>query len=153
MTLKQRKAVRHRDVPIRAALLDALELVHWIRRQRRRIGTGRKAPRLWTWGRTQAYQDVKAAMRAGGIEGPHATPNGLRHGFGVRAAAATRQPRLVQKWLGHRSTPPPSTWTRATRKNGNWPEACGAEHPGAGKAPAYSEGKLPPVLRESCHPF
>ena len=63
-TLKQRQAVRHRSVPIPAALLDALELVHRIRRQRRRIGATRKAPRLWTWGRTQAYQHVKAAMRA-----------------------------------------------------------------------------------------
>ena len=42
-------------------------------------------------------------MRVADIEGPHATPKGLRHGFGVQAAAATRQPRLVQKWLGHRS--------------------------------------------------
>ena len=69
-TLKQRKAVRHRDVPIPAALLDALELVHRIRRQRRRTAAGRKAPRLWTWGCTQAYQHVKVAMRAAGIEGP-----------------------------------------------------------------------------------
>ncbi|MCY4515269.1 MAG: site-specific integrase [Candidatus Tectomicrobia bacterium] len=74
-----------------------------IRRQRRRIAQGHRAPRLWCWGRTQAYQHVKAAMRTASIEGPHATPKGLRHGFGVRAAAATRQPRLVQKWLGHRS--------------------------------------------------
>lgn len=102
-TLKQRRTVRHRDVPIPAALLDALELVHRIRRQRRRIAAVHSAPRLWSWGRTQAYQHVKAAMRAAGIEGPHATPKGLRHGFGVRAATATRQPRLVQKWLGHRS--------------------------------------------------
>ena len=41
-------------------------------------------------------------MAAAGIQGPHATPKGLRHGFGVKAAAETRQPRAVQKWLGHR---------------------------------------------------
>ncbi len=101
-TLKQRQAVRHRSVPIPAALLDTLELVHRIRRQDRRTAAGRKAPRLWTWGRTHAYQHVKGAIRAAGIEGSNATPKGLRHGFGVRAAAM-RQPRLVQKWLGHRS--------------------------------------------------
>ncbi len=27
---------------------------------------------------------------------------GLRHGFGVKAAAKARQPHAVQKWLGHR---------------------------------------------------
>ena len=38
------------------------------RRQRRRIGASRKAPRLWSWSRTQADQHVKASMRAAGIE-------------------------------------------------------------------------------------
>ncbi len=37
-------------------------------------------------------------MAAAGIQGPHATPKG----FGVKAVAETRQPRAVQKWLGHR---------------------------------------------------
>jgi len=36
-----------------------------------------------------------------GIEGAHATPKGLRHGFGVRMAQKTRNPRLIQKLLGH----------------------------------------------------
>ncbi len=42
-------------------------------------------------------------MQLANITGIHATPKGLRHGFGVQAAAKTRNPRLVQKWLGHRS--------------------------------------------------
>ena len=33
---------------------------------------------------------------------PHHCLKGLRHGFGVKAATDTRNPRLVQKWLGHR---------------------------------------------------
>lgn len=33
---------------------------------------------------------------------PHATPKGLRHGFGVKAVADTCNPRLVQKWQGYR---------------------------------------------------
>lgn len=46
-------------------------------------------------------------MAQAGISGPYATPKGLRHGFGVKAAADTRNPRLVQKWLGrgHLKTP------------------------------------------------
>ena len=40
-------------------------------------------------------------MEAADISGSHATPKGLRHGFGVRMAMQTRNPRLVQKLLGH----------------------------------------------------
>ena len=42
-------------------------------------------------------------LDAAGIVGAHASPKGLRHGFGILAAEATRNPRLVQKWLGHSS--------------------------------------------------
>lgn len=40
-------------------------------------------------------------MAAAGIKGDHATPKGLRHGFGVRITQKTRNPRLLQKLLGH----------------------------------------------------
>ncbi len=40
-------------------------------------------------------------MSAADIKGAHATPRGLRHGFGVRIATSTRNPRLLQKLLGH----------------------------------------------------
>ena len=33
--------------------------------------------------------------------GDHASPKGLRHGFDVRMAMQTRNPRLVRKLLGH----------------------------------------------------
>ncbi len=42
-------------------------------------------------------------MEEAGIEGVQGSPKGLRHGFGVRATQKTRNPRLVQKWLGHTS--------------------------------------------------
>lgn len=42
-------------------------------------------------------------MQAAGIEGDHASPKALRHGFVVRLAQKTRNPRLVQKLLGHKS--------------------------------------------------
>ena len=52
------------------------------------------------------------------------------------SACAPPPPRASRAWSRNgsdtaRSTPPPSTWTRATRKNGNWPGACGAEGAGA----------------------
>ena len=46
----------------------------------------------------RAEHDVKVAAR---LEGPHASPKGLRHGFGVAAVSAGIPLNLVQKWLGH----------------------------------------------------
>jgi integrase/recombinase XerD len=40
-------------------------------------------------------------MDAAGIQGYHASPKGLRHGFGVAAVQASIPLNLVQRWLGH----------------------------------------------------
>ena len=40
-------------------------------------------------------------MVAAGLDGPHASPKGLRHGFWVAAVSAGIPLNLVQKWLGH----------------------------------------------------
>jgi integrase len=40
-------------------------------------------------------------MAAAGVQGYHATPKGLRHGFGVAAVQASIPLHLVQRWLGH----------------------------------------------------
>ncbi len=100
-TLKQREIERFRSVPVPASTIDTLELVHGIRKARR--SSQRRIELLWEWGRTQGFNHIKAVMAEAEIEGTHASPKGLRHGFGVRAIQKTRNPRLVQKWLGHRS--------------------------------------------------
>lgn len=101
-TLKQRDKVRFRSVPIPDSLLQALELVHKVRKAQKAKGKG-EVVNLWPWGRTQATKHIWAVMKAAEISGAHATPKGLRHGFGVMAATQTRNPRLVQKWLGHQN--------------------------------------------------
>jgi integrase/recombinase XerD len=59
---------------------------------------------LWHLSRSRAWQLVKAVMRAAEIaDGPHATPKGLRHGFGLHAVRSGVPLNLVQKWLGHAS--------------------------------------------------
>ena len=40
-------------------------------------------------------------MQAVRLDGPHASPKGLRHGFGVAAVTAAFRSTLVQRWLGH----------------------------------------------------
>ena len=87
------------------ALLDALDMVHGIRELQARRGKGR-GERLWPWSRMTGWRAVHAVMQAVQLDGPHASPKGLRHGFGVTAVSETAvsasiQLNLVQKWLGH----------------------------------------------------
>ena len=100
-TLKQRNQTTYRSVLLPDHHLDALELVHRIRKQQKTKSGGKS--KLWSWCRTQATKHIWAVMQLAGIEGDHASPKGLRHGFGVRLAQKTRNPRLVQKLLGHKS--------------------------------------------------
>jgi len=47
------------------------------------------------------WRAVHAVMQSARLDGAHASPKGLRHGFGVAAVAAGIPLNLVQKWLGH----------------------------------------------------
>lgn len=96
-TLKKRRSGVFRAVPVPPRLLDTLDLVHGVREARK----GRGEPLLWGWSRTTAWRHVKAVMSAAGIEGPHASPKGLRHGYGVAAIGATVPLNLLSKWMGH----------------------------------------------------
>lgn len=70
-------------------------------RQAQQARERRRTQRLWSWGRATGWRRVKEVMGAANIQGPQATPKGLRHGFGVAAVQASIPLNLVQKWLGH----------------------------------------------------
>jgi integrase/recombinase XerD len=99
-SLKKRRRGLYRAVPVPPALLEALDLVHGLREVQARRGRGRGA-RLWPWSRMTGWRAVHRVMQAAGLEGPQASPKGLRHGFGVAAVSAGIPLNLVQKWLGH----------------------------------------------------
>ena len=100
-TPKKRQAGIYRAVPVPPALLDALDLAHGIRDLQARCGKGRGV-RLWPWSRMTGWRAVHAVMAVAGLDGPQASPKGLRHGFGVAAVSARVSPlNIVQKWLGH----------------------------------------------------
>lgn len=99
-SLKKRRDGVYRGVPVPPAVLEALDLVHGVRELQRGHGRGR-AVRLWPISRTTAWRRIAAVLAAAGIEGPQASPKGLRHGFGVQAVGAGVPLNLVQKWLGH----------------------------------------------------
>lgn len=93
---KRSKVPIIREVPVPSDLLRLLIEVHGI--------DDTSSGRLWTWSRSRAWQLVKQVMREAGIApGPHATPKGLRHGFGLHAIRCGVPVNLVQRWLGHAS--------------------------------------------------
>ena len=106
---KKRRPGIYRAVPVPAALLDALDLVHGIRDRQTRA-------RLWTWSLKTAYTRVIEVMEAAGITGPQASPKGLRHGFGVACIEKVIPLNLVSAGWGMRSLPPrrsmPTPWAR-----------------------------------------
>lgn len=94
---KRRGLVVFREVPIPRELANALQSAH-------QLDVLDSPDRLWRLSRSRAWQLIKAVMKTAGINGgPHATPKGLRHGFGLHAVRSGVPLNLVQKWLGHAS--------------------------------------------------
>ena len=58
--------------------------------------------RFFVWHRSTAWRRIKTVMAAARLDGPQASPKGLRHGFGHRALQKNVPPSLAQRWLGHR---------------------------------------------------
>ena len=86
-SLKKRRTGIYRAVPVPPALLAALDMVHGVRELQARRGRGHEV-RLWPWSRMTGWRVVHGVMLAARLEGPHASPKGLRHGFGVAAVTA-----------------------------------------------------------------
>ena len=76
------------------------------------------------------WRAVHAVMAAARLDGPHASPKGLRHGFGVAAVAAGIPLNLVQKWLGHAQLTTTAIYANAVRRRGEGhrPQDVGDEH-------------------------
>jgi len=99
-SLKKRRKGIYRAVPVPPDFLATLEAVHNLRAVRRGPDSGRST-HLWMWSRTTGWRYVCAVMEAAGIAGLHATPKGLRHGFGIKAVVSNVPLNMTQKWLGH----------------------------------------------------
>ncbi len=95
-SLKRRnRAVVIREVPVPLWLLDELAA-----EARSRNETSDN--RLWPLSRSRAWALVKSVMSDAEISlGAHATPKGLRHGYGLHAIRSGIPINLVQRWLGH----------------------------------------------------
>jgi hypothetical protein len=106
--LKKRGRQVYRSVPLPSDLLRALKGL-----PTPQAGTIMEQ-RLWPWSRMTGYRRICEVMRAAGLHGTHATPKGLRHGFGVSAIQAGVPLNLVQRWLGHADIKTTAIYTNAT---------------------------------------
>jgi integrase/recombinase XerD len=112
-SLKKRRRGIFRAVPVPPHFLDTLNLVHDLRTLHRRPDRGRSV-NLWPWSRATAWRRVCEVMDTAGITGLHATPKGLRHGFGIRAVTCDVPLNMTQKWLGHAQLSTTAIYTNAT---------------------------------------
>ena len=99
-SLKKRRDDVYRSVPVPADFLTRLELTFGLRQAQKR--PRKKAERLWAWSRVRGWQIVKEIMEAADIaDGPHRSPKGLRHAYGINAIGKGVPLNILQKWLGH----------------------------------------------------
>lgn len=109
-SLKKRRRGIFRAVPVPPDFLQILASVH-----RLAFSTSeRRALPLWPFSRPTAWRHVRAVMRAAGIEGGHASPKGLRHGFGIKAAVSNIPINIIQRWLGHARLTTTAIYANAT---------------------------------------
>ena len=92
-TLKRRRRGVFRMVPVPTAFS----------REVRSLQTKESNVRCWPWCRTTGYMMVKQTIAAAGIDGPYASPKGLRHAFAIHALSVGVPINLIQKWMGHSS--------------------------------------------------
>ncbi|MHA6298747.1 tyrosine-type recombinase/integrase [Devosia sp. CAU 1758] len=93
LSLKKRGRIVVRAVPVPVELMERLQAC-----------ATEGGERLWPMARSTAWQKVKQVVEAAAIPpGLHATPKGLRHGFGIHAVRSGVPLNLTQRWLGHAS--------------------------------------------------
>ncbi|MGE0512885.1 MAG: tyrosine-type recombinase/integrase [Hyphomicrobiaceae bacterium] len=96
-----------RELPLPPDVVEVLRAVHG-------TGDGNHHCKLWRLSRSRAWRLVKVVMATAGIaDGPHATPKGLRHAFGLHAIRSGVPLPLIQKWLGHASLMTTSIYLQA----------------------------------------
>jgi integrase len=90
-TLKRRRRT-FRSVPVPPEVAQMFEKL-----------TPGEDSRFFPQHRSTAWRQIKALMRTARIAGPMATSKGIRHAYGMHAAASGVPPNLIQKWMGHSS--------------------------------------------------
>jgi len=93
-SLKRRKDNVFRAVPLPMSYLKSLQRLNV---------TALPETRLWPFSRKTGYRIIKGVMRHAEISGLHASPKGLRHGFGIACVQQNIPLPTISKWMGHSS--------------------------------------------------
>lgn len=112
-TLKRRRDDVYREVPIPGELVGALNITSKCRLPDAPIWQHRRA----ALNRSTGYRWIKALMIKAQVHGLHASPKGLRHGYGIRALQCSVTLNMLQKWMGHADMTTTAIYA----------DACGAE--------------------------
>lgn len=97
----RQKAGSLREVPLPGHVIEDLDRVHGIAGIKA-AADERLWARLWPWTQDGARNKIRRVMEIAGIPpGPHACPNGIRHGFALYALGNGIEPAVVQRWLGY----------------------------------------------------
>jgi integrase len=91
-SLKKRGRVEFRSIPVPSDYLD---------RMAEHFDLPNNQQYLWPINRRTGYRWIKEIMALAEIEGSHATPRGLRHGFGIACAEENIPIATVKNWMGH----------------------------------------------------
>lgn len=111
-TLKRRKTT-YRQVPLPDPFLTKLDDVHHVKdHQVSRIKSDGQQ-RIWPFSRTTAWRVVSEVMQRAGIEGPQASPKGLRHSFVIQHQAFGTPTHMIQNWAGWASAAMMEVYGRA----------------------------------------
>ncbi|MBK1883543.1 tyrosine-type recombinase/integrase [Luteolibacter pohnpeiensis] len=100
LTLKQRREIHYRPVPVPDALIESLLALPVT-----------DDSYLFNFGRTTGWKIIKACMRSAGIEGIKATPKGLRHGYAIGCVSIGLIQSKIQELLGHKRSETTSIYT------------------------------------------
>lgn len=116
-TLKQREKVVYRTVPMPQQLIKLLHDSCTLENER-----------IWKWGRTTAWKQVKSVMVVAGIPSQLRKPKALRHAFAIEATQKLIPLNIIQRWMGHSRLETTAIYTAAVgREERNlasrtWPE-------------------------------
>ena len=77
-------------------------MAHSISRIQKNKKTAASTP-LWEFRRKTAWRQVAGFMKDAGLDGPHASPRGLRHAFCCNAIRSGIPVSTVSQWMGHGS--------------------------------------------------
>ncbi len=101
-----------REIPIPEEFNRELELTHHLRQKQ--LNDADSNTLIWKYSRSTAYRHITRIMALARVNGIQATPQGLRHSFGVCAVEDGVPLPIIAQVMGHMNLDSASVYTTAT---------------------------------------